>query len=300
MGKKNNSGKKGGKNSSKSNTPKYVANTIDTTGYDNELINAKNALDAIGDFSYNDSAGYKSQSDNAFAQWNDLYSGQGKADFDARQGQLQTTVDDLFNQMMNYGDFSYDQEKDQLFQMYKQQYMAAGKGAMKNQLASAAANTGGYNNSYAQQSAQQAYNSTMSGLNDKAIELRANALTNWQNEYNQIQDRYNLVNSQKSALEDSYYNNLNAANNAYTMFNNAYKDDYNNQYGLWSDNRNSAQTRVNSAQSQVNWANDFNANQINTANSLNQSAAQADKTLTETNRHNLAMEKIQQKKAKGK
>ena len=87
---------------------------------------------------------------------------------------------------------------------------------VKNQLAAASANTGGYNNSYAQQSAQQAYNNTMNGLSDKAIELRANALTNWQNEYNQIQDRYNLVNNQKAAEESSYYNKLNAANNAYT------------------------------------------------------------------------------------
>ena len=240
-------------------TPKYKAKTIDTSGYNNELTAAQNALTAIGNFNYNDAAGYKERSENAFNDWNDLYSGQGKANFDASQQKLQTTVDDLFDQIMNYGDFSYDQEKDQLFQIYKQQYLSA----MKNQLAAASANTGGYNNSYAQQSAQQAYNNTMSGLSDKAIELRANALTTWQNEYNQIQDRYNLVNNQKAAEESSYYNKLNAANNAYNVFNTAYKDDYNNQYGLWSDNRNAAQTRVNNAQSQVNWANDYNANEIN-------------------------------------
>ena len=198
---------------------------------------------------------------------------------------------------MNYGDFSYDQEKDQLFQIYKQQYLSAGAGAMKNELAAASANTGGYNNSYAQQSAQQAYNNTMNGLSDKAIELRANALTTWQNEYNQIQDRYNLVNNQKAAEESSYYNKLNAANN---VFNTAYKDDYNNQYGLWSDNRNAAQTRVNNAQSQVNWANDYNANEINKTNTLNQQATQADQQLSETRRHNNKMETIAKKKSRGK
>lgn len=281
-------------------TPKYKAKTIDTSGYNNELTAAQNALEAIGDFYYNDSAGYKERSENAFNDWNDLYSGQGKANFDASQQKLQTTVDDLFDQIMNYGDFSYDQEKDQLFQIYKQQYLSAGAGAMKNQLAAASANTGGYNNSYAQQSAQQAYNNTMSGLSDKAIELRANALTNWQNEYNQIQDRYNLVNNQKAAEESSYYNKLNAANNAYNVFNTAYKDDYNNQYGLWSDNRNAAQTRVNNAQSQVNWANDYNANEINKTNTLNQQATQADRQLSETRRHNNKMETIAKKKSRGK
>lgn len=281
-------------------TPKYKAKTIDTSGYNNELTAAQNALTAIGDFNYNDAAGYKERSENAFNDWNDLYSGQGKANFDASQQKLQTTVDDLFDQIMNYGDFSYDQEKDQLFQIYKQQYLAAGAGAMKNQLAAASANTGGYNNSYAQQSAQQAYNNTMNGLSDKAIELRANALTNWQNEYNQIQDRYNLVNNQKAAEESSYYNNLNAANNAYNVFNTAYKDDYNNQYGLWSDNRNAAQTRVNNAQSQVNWANDYNANEINKTNTLNQQATQADQQLSETRRHNNKMETIAKKKSRGK
>lgn len=281
-------------------TPKYKAKTIDTSGYNNELTAAQNALTAIGDFNYNDSAGYKERSENAFNDWNDLYSGQGKANFEASQQKLQTTVDDLFDQIMNYGDFSYDQEKDQLFQIYKQQYLSAGAGAMKNQLAAASANTGGYNNSYAQQSAQQAYNNTMNGLSDKAIELRANALTNWQNEYNQIQDRYNLVNNQKAAEESSYYNKLNAANNAYNVFNTAYKDDYNNQYGLWSDNRNAAQTRVNNAQSQVNWANDYNANEINKTNTLNQQAIQADQQLSETRRHNNKMETIAKKKSRGK
>ena len=281
-------------------TPKYKAKTIDTSGYNNELTAAQNALTAIGNFNYNDAAGYKERSENAFNDWNDLYSGQGKANFDASQQKLQTTVDDLFDQIMNYGDFSYDQEKDQLFQIYKQQYLSAGAGAMKNQLAAASANTGGYNNSYAQQSAQQAYNNTMSGLSDKAIELRANALTTWQNEYNQIQDRYNLVNNQKAAEESSYYNKLNAANNAYNVFNTAYKDDYNNQYGLWSDNRNAAQTRVNNAQSQVNWANDYNANEINKTNTLNQQATQADHQLSETRRHNNKMETIAKKKSRGK
>ena len=281
-------------------TPKYKAKTIDTSGYNNELTAAQNALTAIGNFNYNDAAGYKERSENAFNDWNDLYSGQGKANFDASQQKLQTTVDDLFDQIMNYGDFSYDQEKDQLFQIYKQQYLSAGAGAMKNQLAAASANTGGYNNSYAQQSAQQAYNNTMSGLSDKAIELRANALTNWQNEYNQIQDRYNLVNNQKAAEESSYYNKLNAANNAYNVFNTAYKDDYNNQYGLWSDNRNAAQTRVNNAQSQVNWANDYNANEINKTNTLNQQATQADQQPSETRRHNNKMETIAKKKSRGK
>lgn len=281
-------------------TPKYKAKTIDTSGYNNELTAAQNALTAIGDFYYNDAAGYKERSENAFNDWNDLYSGQGKANFDASQQKLQTTVDDLFDQIMNYGDFSYDQEKDQLFQIYKQQYLSAGAGAMKNQLAAASANTGGYNNSYAQQSAQQAYNNTMNGLSDKAIELRANALTNWQNEYNQIQDRYNLVNNQKAAEESSYYNKLNAANNAYNVLNTAYKDDYNNQYGLWSDNRNAAQTRVNNAQSQVNWANDYNANEINKTNTLNQQAIQADQQLSETRRHNNKMETIAKKKSRGK
>ncbi len=281
-------------------TPKYKAKTIDTSGYNNELTAAQNALTAIGDFNSNDAAGYKERSENAFNDWNDLYSGQGKANFDASQQKLQTTVDDLFDQIMNYGDFSYDQEKDQLFQIYRQQYLSAGAGAMKNQLAAASANTGGYNNSYAQQSAQQAYNNTMNGLSDKAIELRANALTNWQNEYNQIQDRYNLVNNQKAAEESSYYNKLNAANNAYNVFNTAYKDDYNNQYGLWSDNRNAAQTRVNNAQSQVNWANDYNANEINKTNTLNQQATQADQQLSETRRHNNKMETIAKKKSRGK
>ncbi len=80
--------------------------------------------------------------------------------------------------------------------------MASGNSAMKNQLAGAAAKNWRLNNSYAQQSAQQAYNNVVGGLSDKAIELRSQTLLQI-GKTSTINFRiiYNLVNNQKQAKE---------------------------------------------------------------------------------------------------
>lgn len=112
------------------------------------------------------------------------------ADFTSK---YQAQIDDLLNRI--YGDkgFSYtaeDLQNDDLYKMYAQQYQQSASRAMRDTMGQAQAASGGYGSTYAQQVGQQAYDQTMSGLNDKALDFRDRAyqtyLNNQSNRYNQL------------------------------------------------------------------------------------------------------------------
>lgn len=230
----------------------------------------------MNEFIYNDSNGFKSKKDESYQNWQNIY-GQGY------QNSFATEIDSLFDQIMNYGDFSYDMEKDQLFQMYKQQYQGKGNQAMKNQLGVATASTGGYNSSFAQTSAQQAYQSSMDELNQKAADTYGLAMQKWQNEFDDLQNRYGTLMQAQQAEENSYYNRLNAAQQEFNTYNNLYNDDYNNQWSQYADNRNFEQTQANNAQNQANFDKQFNQNAQHNKNMENISKNAANGTITSTN-----------------
>ena len=111
--------------------------------------------------------------------------------------------------IQNYGEFSYDLDKDALYQQYKDKYIQMGKLAMADTMGQAAAMTGGYANSYAQSVGQQAYQGQLDNLNDIVPELYQMAL-----------DRYNM------GKEDLY--------NQYGML----LSEYEREYGIYSDEYN--------------------------------------------------------------
>lgn len=111
--------------------------------------------------------------------------------------------------IQNYGEFSYDMDKDALYQQYKDKYIQMGKLAMADTMGQAAAMTGGYGNSYAQSVGQQAYQGQLDNLNDIVPELYQMAL-----------DRYNM------GKQDLY--------NQYGML----LSEYEREYGLHSDEYN--------------------------------------------------------------
>ena len=125
-------------------------------------------------------------------------------------------IDALLAQINNRPAFSYDQNTDPTFQQYKDQYTAGGNKAMRDTMGNAAALTGGYGNSYATTAGSQAYDAFMEQLNNKGLELRQNAL----NEYNQqTEDLYNQLNAAMS-VEDMAYQQ-------YLQKYQQYKDDLN-------------------------------------------------------------------------
>ena len=83
----------------------------------------------------------------------------------------QGEYDDLYKQYKDRKDFNYDFNADALYQQYKDKYIQQGKMAMADTMGQAAAMTGGYGNSYAATAGNQAYQNSLSNLNDIIPEL---------------------------------------------------------------------------------------------------------------------------------
>ena len=80
-------------------------------------------------------------------------------------------LNELVDQILSRGPFSYDAENDPLYQFYQDRYQRNGDKAMRDTLGAQAARTGGLSSSYAGSVAQQSYNDYMQGLNDIVPEL---------------------------------------------------------------------------------------------------------------------------------
>ena len=213
------------------------------TAAEKQLATANSKIKALGGFSYSDKAGLKSAYDSAYSDYNGWVNNPTAHGFNA----YITDVNELYDQVQNY---TYDPQKDGLFQMYKNQYQAQGTRAMQNQMGVAAALSGGYNSSVAQTSAQQQYQDIMSGLNDKAAE------TYQLNRQNLI-DRYNTARDMNNAGNDAYWKQVdvraNRMNNAYS----AYNDDRTFQYNKYNNDRTYWQTQGQNAQTQINWQKEY-------------------------------------------
>lgn len=110
-------------------------------------------------------------------------------------------LNDLWENMKNYGEFSYDKDADPVYQAYRKEYLREGDRATQNALGQAAAMTGGIPSSYAVNAASQAGNYYAAQLSDKIPELYADA-------YNRWLDQYNILNqnlSTAAALDQTKY-----------------------------------------------------------------------------------------------
>ena len=84
----------------------------------------------------------------------------------------QSQIDALTGAILGRDPFSYDKNKDPLYQQYEESYTRGGQRGMQDTLAQVAARTGGMASSYAESAAQQTYNNYMAALADKVPELQ--------------------------------------------------------------------------------------------------------------------------------
>lgn len=113
-------------------------------------------------------------------------------------------ADSWMSQYQNRDDFSYDVNKDALYQQYKDQYIQQGHLASMDVMGQAAAMTGGYGNSYAQSVGQQAFNQYLGQLNNVVPELYGMAYDRYQQEGKNMLDMYDLY-MKREAQERSNY-----------------------------------------------------------------------------------------------
>lgn len=98
------------------------------------------------------------------------------------QSQYAAIAANKMGQLESMGDFSYDFNKDPLFKMLSESYMAQARQAANDVNAQAAARTGGYGNSYGATAAGATYNDALRGLYDQVPELQEAAYQKYLND----------------------------------------------------------------------------------------------------------------------
>lgn len=112
----------------------------------------------------------------------------------------------IYDKIMNRGEFTFDLNKDKLYQQYRDLYAQMGRSAMEDTMGQAAALTGGYGSTYSQNAGQQAYNAYLQKLNEVVPELYNAAY----NRYNQEgQDLMNLYSMARSNADSAYERDYN-------------------------------------------------------------------------------------------
>lgn len=131
------------------------------------------------------------------------------------QSQWQPQINNLMEQYMNRDKFSYDVNKDALYQQLRDQYKLMGQQAMMDTMGQAQAMTGGYGNSYAQGVGQQAYQGFMQQLGDKMPDLYQLALDQYLNEDRKMQSDIAMMMQQDSLDYDRYRDQMADQDEAY-------------------------------------------------------------------------------------
>lgn len=116
----------------------------------------------------------------------------GKFTYDIPQSSWQNQVSEILNKILNREEFSYDLNGDALYQQYANKYATQGLQASMDVMGQAQAMTGGYGNSYAQSVGQQTYQGYLQQLNDKVPELYQLALSQYNQEGQDLKDLYSL------------------------------------------------------------------------------------------------------------
>ena len=134
------------------------------------------------------------------------------------------TMVDLVGQILNNPEFSYDPATDQLYQNYKQQYTREGQRATADALGIAAAASGGLPSSYAQTAANQQANYYAAQLTDMIPQLYQLAYDRYLNDYNMMISDLGVVQGMEESDRDLYLTDLNQ-----------YNTDREFAYGNWLD-----------------------------------------------------------------
>lgn len=204
----------------------------------------------------------------------------------AYQSQWQQGINDALNKIMNRDKFSYDVNGDALYQQYKDQYVTQGQMAMMDTMGQAAAMTGGYGNSYAQNVGQQAYQGYLQQLNDKVPELYQLALDRYNQEGQDLLNQYGLLTDRENTEYGRYRDTVSDYNTERDYLSNQYNAERTWDYGQYSDAYNRAygehRDTVSDWQTMLNRADNYYLNSQN-----------RDDTIFDSDRsHNLALEQL--------
>ena len=151
-------------------------------------------------------------------------------------------VRNMMDKIMNREKFSYDVDKDPLFQQALASAMNSGKTAMQDTIGQASALTGGYGSSYATSAGNQAYNSFIEDAYDNLPQYYQMALEAYQMEGDEMYRQYGMLSEQ----DDKEYNrNLQAYDATYQHRNRMYDESYQLHRDSVNDSFNLANLQIN-------------------------------------------------------
>lgn len=110
-------------------------------------------------------------------------------------------LNSLYDQIVNRKPFQYDLNGDLLYRQMADRYAQMGQQAMRDTMGQAAALTGGYGNSYANQVGNQAYQQYLTALNDNVPELWDRAYQVYQGEGDRLLQKYQLAAAHPGTIE---------------------------------------------------------------------------------------------------
>ena len=161
----------------------------------------------------------------ARALWESLQ-GQKPGEYESR---FQQQLAALYDQISSRKPYAYDPEQDADYQRYARLYQRQGQAAMEDTMGQAAALSGGYGSSYAQQTGQQAYSQYLSELSALLPELEKQARSRYEQQGQTLMDRYGLLQQAEQVDYSRWQDQLKAwqsdSDRAYEYYNSVGKED---------------------------------------------------------------------------
>ena len=182
---------------------------------------------------------------------------------DEFESKYEDQISSILDNIMNRPKFSYTSEdmvNDDLYKMYRDQYMRQGNLAMRDTMGNAAALTGGYGNTYASAAGQQAYDNYVAQLNNKALDFYDRAYQRYADEGQNLYNQMNVVTGLDNTDYQRYRDGVNDVYNELNYYNGRYNQEYGYDYGEYQDRvaadqwaQEFAFQKQQAAQEQANW-----------------------------------------------
>lgn len=145
----------------------------------------------------------------------------------AYQSQYQQKINDVTGKLEGLGEFDYDPDADTAYKQYRDQYSRNAQKANRNAQANAAALTGGYASSYGTQAGQNAYDATMSNLDNVLDGLYNQSLGEYNAKKNGLESELAGLQRAESSDRQTYQQNLANWNEGLAYRQNEYDSAYN-------------------------------------------------------------------------
>ena len=117
-----------------------------------------------------------------------------------------------------------------LYKQYREQYIQQGNKAMRDTIGNASTLTGGYGSSYAQAAGQQAYDSYLSQLGDKTLDIYDRMYNQYLQEGQELYNQLAMYNNQDSIDYGRYRDQVSDYQNMLNYLSNRYNQEYSNDF----------------------------------------------------------------------